>query len=140
MPLRPWLNVPTAFPDQAEKTIRNQTKNHDVCSIRSSAVKHKKREPTSSRFFVVSNPTTMAITGAQPMKHIPTNEAKEHLLELIDQLDDEGLVITKRGKPIARLVRYEKNHGHLIGSLKDEIKVHGDIFDVGDRWVKGRQW
>ncbi len=30
-----------AFTDQASKTIRNQTKDQDVCSIRSSAVKLK---------------------------------------------------------------------------------------------------
>lgn len=74
------------------------------------------------------------------MKHIPTHEAKEQFLELIDQLDDEGLVITKQGKPIAKLTKYEGKSAHLIGCMKGEIRIHGDIINVRDRWVKGRQW
>ena len=68
------------------------------------------------------------------MKTIGAAKFKEQCLALMDQLDHEGLVITKRGKPVARLIRYEKNHAHLIGSLKDEITVHGDIFSTGIKW------
>ena len=68
------------------------------------------------------------------MKHIPTEEAKEQLIELIDHLDDEGVVITKQGKPVARIVRYKSNCADLIGSMKDEIEIHGDIFSTGRRW------
>ena len=56
------------------------------------------------------------------MKTIGAAKFKEQCLALMDQLDHEGLVITKRGKPVARLVRYQQNSGHLIGSLKDKIK------------------
>ncbi|MCY4474255.1 MAG: type II toxin-antitoxin system Phd/YefM family antitoxin [Chloroflexi bacterium] len=74
------------------------------------------------------------------MKRIPTEEAKEQFLQLIDQLDDEGFVITRDGEPVARLTKYPNRFAKYIGSMKDEIKVHGDIINVGDRWVKGRQW
>ena len=68
------------------------------------------------------------------MKRIPSEEAKEHLLELIDHLDDDGFVITKHGKPIARIIRYKSNCADLIGSMKDKIEIHGDIFSTGRRW------
>ncbi len=68
------------------------------------------------------------------MKTIGAAKFKEQCLALMDQLDHEGLVITKRGRPVARLVPYEANHAHLIGSLKDEITVHGDIFSTGIKW------
>lgn len=68
------------------------------------------------------------------MQTIGAAKFKEQCLALMDQLDHEGLVITKRGKPVARLVRYEKNHGHLIGSLKHKVEVYGDTFSTGARW------
>ena len=74
------------------------------------------------------------------MKRIPTEEAKEQFLQLIDQLDDEGFVITRDGEPVARLTKYPNRFAKYIGSMKGEINVHGDIINVGDRWVKGRQW
>lgn len=76
------------------------------------------------------------------MKRISIDDTKEELLELIDQLDDNdgGVVITKQGKPIAKLTKYEGKSAHLIGCMKGEIRIHGDIINVRDRWVKGRQW
>ena len=68
------------------------------------------------------------------MKTIGAAKFKEQCLALMDQLDHEGLVITKRGKPVARLIRYENNSAHLIGSLKDEITIHGDIFSTSVKW------
>ena len=74
------------------------------------------------------------------MKHIPIDDTNDELLELIDQLDDEDFVITKDGEPVARLTKYPGKFAKYIGSMKGEIKVHGDIINVRDRWVKGRQW
>ena len=69
------------------------------------------------------------------MKQILIGEANERLLELMDPLDDDGLVITKRGVPVARIVpRIVENNSRFakyIGSLKHKIKVHGDIFSTG---------
>ena len=76
----------------------------------------------------------MTTIGGSSMKTIGAAKFKEQCLALMDQLDHEGLVITKHGKPVARLVRYEKNHGHLIGSLKHKVKVYGDTFSTGIRW------
>ena len=75
------------------------------------------------------------------MKTIGAAKFKEQCLALMDQLDHEGLVITKRGKPVARLIRYENNCGHLIGSMKGEIEILGDIFSTGIRWeAEGDDW
>ena len=74
------------------------------------------------------------------MKRIPSEEAKEQFLELIDQLDDEGIVITKDGQVVATLTKYQGKSADLIGYMKDEIEIRGDIIDVRDRWQKGRQW
>ena len=68
------------------------------------------------------------------MKRIPTEQIHEQLIELIDHLDDDGLVITKDGKAVARLTKYQGVSADLIGSLKHEIKVHGDIYSTGVKW------
>ena len=69
------------------------------------------------------------------MKQIPIDDAKERLLELIDPLDDEGLVVTKRGVPVARIVRrvgVDKGSSvNLIGSLEGKVEVLGDIYSTG---------
>ena len=68
------------------------------------------------------------------MKRIGAAKFKEQCLALLDQLDAEGLVITKRGKPVARVLPYESQEGDLIGSLRHKLKVKGDVFTTGLRW------
>lgn len=40
------------------------------------------------------------------MKYLTISDARAHLPGLLDQLDEQGLVITRRGKPLAKLTRY----------------------------------
>jgi len=68
------------------------------------------------------------------MKSIGAAKFKEQCLALLDQLDAEGLVVTKHGKPVARVLPYERRFEPLIGSLKDKIRVHGDLLSTGVRW------
>ena len=68
------------------------------------------------------------------MKQIDAEQFKEQCLELLDRLDAEGLVVTKRGKPVARVIAYESGDGDLIGSLRQKLKVKGDVFSTGLRW------
>ena len=68
------------------------------------------------------------------MKRIGAAKFKEQCLALLDQLDAEGLVVTKRGKPVARVLPYESQEGDLIGSLRNKLKVKGNIFTTGLRW------
>ena len=53
------------------------------------------------------------------MKTLSATEFKQQCLSLLDQLDAEGLVVTKHGKPIARILPYERRFAPLIGSLRD---------------------
>jgi antitoxin (DNA-binding transcriptional repressor) of toxin-antitoxin stability system len=68
------------------------------------------------------------------MGSISASKFKEQCLSLIDHLDDQGLVITKRGKPVAKLVRIDSSSSHLIGALEGKLKITGNIFSTGERW------
>ena len=59
---------------------------------------------------------------------------KERCLQVLEELPPEGVVITKRGKPVARLVPFERSGGRLIGALKGKIQVRGDIMSTGLEW------
>ncbi|MYA42007.1 MAG: type II toxin-antitoxin system Phd/YefM family antitoxin [Rhodospirillaceae bacterium] len=68
------------------------------------------------------------------MKTIGAAKFKERCLALLDGLDHDGLIITKRGKPVARLIPFDRQHAELIGSLRDKIEVRGDILSTGVEW------
>lgn len=68
------------------------------------------------------------------MKTIGAAKFKEQCLALLDRLDVEGLVVTKHGKPVARVIPYDQQCADLIGSLREKIKVRGDILTTGARW------
>ena len=59
---------------------------------------------------------------------------KEQCLALLDRLPPEGIVITKHGKKLARLVPYREANGDLIGSLRDKIQIDGDLTSTGVDW------
>lgn len=59
---------------------------------------------------------------------------KEQCLALLDELGPEGLVITKRGKPVARVLPYDQEFASLIGSLRHKIKIRGDLLSTGIKW------
>jgi len=73
------------------------------------------------------------------MKTIAAAKFKEQCLALLDSQDPEGIIITKRGKPVAKLTPFEvpESDGDLIGSLKDIVTVmdeEDDLFSTG-AWV-----
>ena len=68
------------------------------------------------------------------MKTMGAAKFKEQCLALLDRLDAEGLVITKHGRPVARVVPYEREFNEVIGSLRGKIEVRGDIVSTGVRW------
>lgn len=68
-------------------------------------------------------------------KTISATEFKAKCLEILDHLDREGIVVSKRGKPIARVVPYGTSQtGELIGSMKGKIKIRGNILSTGIKW------
>ena len=68
------------------------------------------------------------------MKQIAAAKFKEQCLSLLDEVDEEGLVITKRGKPVAKLIPIRAESASLIGSLKGKLKIKGDIHSTGMKW------
>ena len=68
------------------------------------------------------------------MKTVGATAFKRQCLSLLDQLEPEGLVVTKRGKPVARVLPYERSFGPLIGILRDKIRIVGDILSTGSAW------
>ena len=73
------------------------------------------------------------------MKVIGAAKFKEQCLALLDNLGNDGLIITKRGRPIARLLPLERQDAELIGSLRDKIVVRGDILGTGLDWDANAQ-
>ena len=68
------------------------------------------------------------------MQSIGAAKFKEQCLALLDELGGDGLVVTKRGKPVARVLPYRQSEADLIGSLRHKVTVRGDIFTTGIRW------
>jgi prevent-host-death family protein len=68
------------------------------------------------------------------MKQIAAAKFKEQCLALLDQVDADGLVITKRGKPVAKLIPIRTDSASLIGALQGKIKIKGDVLSTGVRW------
>jgi antitoxin (DNA-binding transcriptional repressor) of toxin-antitoxin stability system len=45
------------------------------------------------------------------------------------------VILTKEGRPIAKIIPLSAvNNEALIGSMKDEIAIHGDIFSTDLKW------
>jgi prevent-host-death family protein len=72
--------------------------------------------------------------GRLGMKKIGAAQFKEQCLALLDRLTPEGLVITKHGKPVARVIPYARPSGDLIGVLKEKLEIRGDILSTGLDW------
>jgi len=69
---------------------------------------------------------------------IPAGKFKAQCLGLLDRVASSGeiLIITKRGKPVARLVPIEVS---APASLRGSVKVQGDIVGpTGESWESDR--
>ena len=62
-------------------------------------------------------------------------DAKTHLSQLLQQAEQgKTITITRRGKPVARLLPSDSDCARLIGSMKGKIRIHGDILSTGLKW------
>ncbi|GER93751.1 type II toxin-antitoxin system prevent-host-death family antitoxin [hot springs metagenome] len=68
------------------------------------------------------------------MKHIGAAKFKEKCLSILENVDKDGIVITKHGKPVAKLIPIELQLAALIGKMKGKIKIKGDILSTGIKW------
>ena len=73
------------------------------------------------------------------MKTMPAGKFKVHCLAVMDEVQSkrEAVIITKRGKPVAKLVPVEKEKDDIFGFLKGKGRILGDIVSpiIGpDEW------
>jgi prevent-host-death family protein len=71
------------------------------------------------------------------MKNIAAGEFKAKCLSLLDEVAEHRLelVITKRGKPVAKLVPVVSEKPRLLGRMAGTIQITGDIVNpTGEVW------
>ena len=68
------------------------------------------------------------------MKSLNVSEFREQCLSLLEELPPDGLTITKRGRPVARVLPVRDSDGDLIGSLAGQLHIAGDLFSTGEKW------
>ena len=80
------------------------------------------------------------------MGNVPATEFKAKCLELMDRVAErrETFVITKRGKPVARVLPVAwKPKEPLLGRLRDMVEEVGDVLSPavpGEAWETLREW
>jgi len=68
------------------------------------------------------------------MTEISAAKFKQECLAILDSVGPEGIIITKRGKPVAKLLPIEKTGRSLIGKFKGKMRIKGNILSTGTRW------
>lgn len=59
---------------------------------------------------------------------------KARCLDVLDHVPPQGLVVTRHGQPIARIIPYFQTTAACIGSLQGRLNVAGDLFSTGESW------
>jgi prevent-host-death family protein len=75
--------------------------------------------------------------NALNQKEIAAGEFKARCLQLMDEVNQDGIeiVITKRGRPVARLVPVRKEKLSPIGWMEGTVEIHSDIVNSDpDDW------
>lgn len=70
-------------------------------------------------------------------RHVGAGEFKTHCLQLLDDVKRSRvpIIITKHGKPVAKLVPLEDEPFTLYGCMKDSVQIHGEIVEgTGEVW------
>ncbi len=67
---------------------------------------------------------------------IPAGEFKQRCLALLDRVAETGMpiVVTKRGRPVARVVPIESPADALKGSVRVLAEHEEDLYSTGDTW------
>jgi prevent-host-death family protein len=68
------------------------------------------------------------------VKTFDISEFREQCLAILEELTAEGVLITKRGRPVARIVPIPENDGDLIGRLAGQLEINGEVFTTGEHW------
>ncbi len=79
----------------------------------------------------------MTMVIKRPEKAIPAGEFKAKCLSLMDEVErtGESLVITKRGRPVARLIPASPTSQSVFGSMRGTATIKGDIISpLAEPW------
>lgn len=68
------------------------------------------------------------------MKKIAAAKFKEQCLAILDRLGPDGVVVTKHGRPVARVLPMRESSADLIGALKGRVTIKGDLLSTGVAW------
>jgi prevent-host-death family protein len=76
------------------------------------------------------------------MKTMPAGQFKARCLRIMDQVQSsrEPVTITKKGRPVAKLVPADTPPEDIFGCLKGEIVILGDVLSPAvpaDDWESG---
>jgi len=68
-------------------------------------------------------------------KTLTATEFKAKCLRILDELEPQGIIILKRGRPVAKVTPlFRRRNQELIGLMKGKIAIKGDIFSTGVKW------
>ena len=75
------------------------------------------------------------------MRTIKASEFKAKCLKLMDEVAESGepLVITKNGRPLAKLAPLSRGQRSILGLHKDQIEILGDIISPIDLAEEGQR-
>ncbi|MBM4345757.1 MAG: type II toxin-antitoxin system Phd/YefM family antitoxin [Deltaproteobacteria bacterium] len=74
------------------------------------------------------------------MDAISTSQLKIHCAEVVARVAKTGepVTVTRRGRPVARIVPVEDDSPTLFGALAGHIAICGDLIEpVGEPWEAG---
>ncbi len=74
------------------------------------------------------------MTESHMPKKISAAKFKDQCLSLLEKVGPDGIVITKNGKAIAKLLPIANGFSGFIGSMKGRLKIRGDISSTGLQW------
>ena len=65
------------------------------------------------------------------MKEMPAGQFKAQCLAVMDQVQDSGepVLITKHGKPVAKLIPIPTNEDDIFGYMTGKAKIVGDVMN-----------
>jgi prevent-host-death family protein len=68
------------------------------------------------------------------MKFVAAAKFKEQCLTLLDTVGPEGIVITKHGKPVAKLIPLGTESKGLIGAMAGRLRIRRKVLSTGIEW------
>ena len=68
-------------------------------------------------------------TDEHRQRTIPAGEFKNRCLALMDEVNETGaeIVITKRGRPVSRLVPAARSAPVMWGRYREQVRIAGDV-------------